>query len=164
MDRTRYPRKDSLSFAKPKLIPVIERLSEKKVSNIRFNGKYFSCTFDGRKLRNLVLILPHYEYVGGWARKKHTIYIDDDMLRSDNKKELISLMIHESVEKYASQKYGLREDTEGHLIADKVEYLWAKSQHINWDAYSLLVDMIRKKENRTTYESKPVETEVRYGK
>ena len=95
---------------------IIERLSSKHATSIRFDGRYISLRYDGKKLR-CKAIKKNVKEIGLWSKKENIIYYD----RNLTGKPLLPILVHEVVEKYVSQKYGLDENTEAHKVATAVE-------------------------------------------
>jgi hypothetical protein len=139
-----------ISYIKKEKLSTVERLRALNATDVSFSPRtsIISFRFDNHMIRNHVMINKHEIYVGNWSRNNNVIKVDDDILRSRDKNVLISLALHESIEKYVSQRYSLRANTEAHIIAETVEYRWATAHHIDWARYDLLADMIRKKEDR----------------
>lgn len=135
-----------LSFVKPEERALVKKLQAKKPSNVKYDGQYFSLDYDGDRIKNRVKIVPHEKWVATWKRNRNEILIDDDMFRTSDSKILNSLMMHESIEKHVAQKYGLRGDTEAHMIAEGVEYNTAKKNGTDWLNYELLADGVGKRE------------------
>jgi len=98
---------------------LIRELSAKRVSYVSFQKGYLSLKFDGKILRNKVRI-KHDVGLGNWSRKRNEIYYDES-LKSPH---ILPILVHEAVEKYAAQKYGLRTQSEAHRIAMAVEKIF----------------------------------------
>ena len=123
---------------------LVKKLMSKRVSNVKFDGEYVSFTFDGRTIRNKVRPRKCLPWVGTWNRKNNTVYFDDDMAK--NKKELLSLAVHESVEAYVGKRYGLRSTAEGHYVAENVERKFAQSSGVHWPTYQWRAEFVHRKE------------------
>lgn len=95
---------------------LIENLSKKHVTLVRFNGKTISLKYDGKRLSNKV-VKRRVRDIGDWSRKKNEVYYDKNL----DAPGVISILIHETVEKHVAQRYGLDVDTEAHKIAQAVE-------------------------------------------
>jgi hypothetical protein len=137
-----------LSIVRPKDRELVKKLQKEKPKNLKYDGQYFSLNYDGDKIRNKVKIVPHEKWVANWKLHQDEIVVDDDMFRTSDKKILNSLMMHESIEKHVAQKYGLRGDTEAHMVAEGVEFNTAKKNGTDWLNYDLLVDGVGKREYR----------------
>jgi len=143
----RFNREDILNFVRPEKRKVVARLAELKPTGISFNDSIFRVLYDGKVLRDKVIIKPHYAWVGGWSRKNPVIYIDDDILASPDHKELLSLLLHEAVERHVATTYDLHEYDEAHIVAESVEFNWAVNHGVSYHDYDILTDLIRKKES-----------------
>lgn len=127
---------------------IVRRLLKERVFNVQVRGRHIKLLFDKKVLQNKVLIKHKYKYVAGWSKKNNEIFIDDDNLEYLKSSQIVSLFVHETVEKYVSQRYDLAEDEEAHLIAELVEYEWAKNNNVDWEIYDAVTDLIRKKDGR----------------
>lgn len=123
---------------------LVRRLIREHAKNVRFRNGIISFDFDGCRIRNRVEIKPSVKWVGTWSRKTNKVLLDDDMY--NDIREVISLALHESVEKYLHQKYGLSTDAEGHYVAEHVEKDFAKRAGINWNDYMWKAEFVHRKE------------------
>lgn len=98
---------------------LIEKLSKKHVTLFKYDGKYVSLKYDGRRLRCMAVKKPVRD-VGDWSRTKNIVYYDRNLPPAG----LLPILLHEVVEKHVTQKYNLDVDTEGHKIAQAVEKEW----------------------------------------
>lgn len=101
--------------------------------------------YDGAFLSNAVRLVTHDKWVGSWDKSKPWIYIDDDV----PPKYWKSLAIHESVEKYLKEKYGLDENAEGHEASEEVErrrFCKESKCPADWDEYSKIVERVHRAE------------------
>jgi 8-oxo-dGTP diphosphatase len=95
---------------------IIERLSKKHATSVKFDGKFISIHYDGQKLRCRA-VKRAVRDVGIWSKKENTVYYDKNL----TDKTFLAILVHEVVEKYTAQTYGLDTDTEAHLVATAVE-------------------------------------------
>lgn len=95
---------------------LIEKLSAKHASYVSFKNGYLSLKFDRRILRNKVKV-KHDPGLGNWSRKHNIIYYDERLKAPD----ILPILVHEAVEKYAAQKYALRTQSEAHRVAMAIE-------------------------------------------
>ena len=98
---------------------LIERLSKKHVTLVRYDGKYISLKYDSKNHRCRA-VRRTVRDVGDWSRKKNIVYYDRNLAEPS----VLAILIHEVVEKHAAQKYGLDVDAEAHKIAQAVEKEW----------------------------------------
>ena len=95
---------------------LVEKLSKLNASNVAFKDNWISLGYDGRHLKNRV-IKRRIKLIGNWSRKNKAVYCDPDLKKED----VLPILVHEVVEKYVTEKYGLNADKESHEIADAVE-------------------------------------------
>jgi hypothetical protein len=133
----------SLSLIPQPQRKIVASLLRKSITNIRFTGKTISFTYDGKKLRNKVKRLRYVPLVADWKPNNPLVTYDDDVSK---KREILLLAIHESVEKYVAQKYGLSKVTAAHYVATFIERKVARKMHINWERYSWDVEFAFRKE------------------
>lgn len=115
-----------------------------KPRNVTLRKGYITLQFDGEILSNRVKILPHVKMVASWNPHGNEIYFDDDMPR----KYFIPLGVHESIEKYLYEKYGIDPLIQGHELADEIEKRWFIPRYgeKEWEAYSREVERVYRKE------------------
>ena len=95
---------------------LVEKLSKLNASNIVFKDNWISLDYDGRHLKDRV-IKRRINLIGNWSRKNNVVYYDPDL----KKEYVVPILVHEVVEKYVTEKYGLNADKESHEVADAVE-------------------------------------------
>jgi hypothetical protein len=95
---------------------LMKYLPKLKVSKVKFFNNKISLVFDGEHLENRV-VKKHITSLGDWSRKKKIVYYDKHL----KKKDVLPILVHEVVEKYITEKYGLKVDCETHKIADAIE-------------------------------------------
>ncbi len=124
---------------------LIKRLKEEKVKNVRVKNGWISFEYDGEKIRNKIIIRKHECYVGSWARTKNKVYVDDSLKDEKDRK---AVALHESVEKFITQKYGFPEDAESHEIATIKEREYLEKIGGNWKIHQIRVGKVWVKEGR----------------
>ncbi|MCX6821808.1 MAG: hypothetical protein NTW30_03445 [Candidatus Aenigmarchaeota archaeon] len=124
---------------------LVRILKREKVKNIQFGKDWVSFEYDGEKIKNKIIIKKHESYVGSWAKTKDKIYIDDDI---KGKIDVKAVALHESIEKFASQKYGLRYDVEAHDLADAKEKEFLERVDGTWIGHQRKVDKVWRKEGK----------------
>ena len=95
---------------------LVEKLSKLNADDVAFKDNWISLDYDGRHLKNKV-IERRISLIGNWSRKHNAVYYDPDLKKGD----VVPILVHEVVEKYVTEKYGLNADKESHEIADAVE-------------------------------------------
>jgi hypothetical protein len=134
----------SMTFIKPDKRALVKRLIKMNALGVNFNGSSISMRFDRSDIKNLVKVKKHLGWVGHWEKHSNTILYDDDLLK--HPKELICVLVHESIEKYVYEKYGLSPDAEGHYVASMIEQKFARTSGVNWNDYNWRVEFIYRKE------------------
>lgn len=142
-----------LSFIPPENRALVEKLSKKRVTNIKFDGKTCTFTYDGHRLKHHVHEVRHLVWVGRWSMhgdwrtSKKTLYYDNQVKIEGTGKELILVLVHEGVERYCQKRYNLSWVVEGHYVASEVEHALAHKLGVNWTEYQWKVEFINRKEN-----------------
>lgn len=95
---------------------LIDQLSHKHVASVKFDGHTISLRYDGKKLVCKV-VKKKVRDIGLWSKRKKTVYYDRHLQMNAT----LPILVHEVVEKYTAQTYGLDTDTEAHKIATAVE-------------------------------------------
>ena len=124
---------------------LVRILKREKIKNIQFGKDWISFEYDGEKIKNKIIIKKHESYVGSWAKTKDRIYIDDDI---KGKIDVKAVALHEAIEKFASQKYGLRYDVEAHDLADAKEKEFLERVDGTWVEHQRKVDKVWRKEGK----------------
>ena len=133
---------------------LVKALSSKRVSNVTYKNGYIALKFDGRKLRNKALVKHDYG-IADWSRKRKEVHYDEKL----KEKDVLPILVHETVEKYVTEKYRLAVKMESHKIAQGVERRFisekcTKKQKKNckhsgrcWRLHEQRIDRLWKKEN-----------------
>lgn len=107
---------------------LVKKLSKLKVGRVAFKDNWISLIFDGHRLKNKA-IKRRTSSIGNWSRKRKAVYYKPDLKKED----IIPILVHETVEKYVTEKYGLDVDKESHKVADFVEKSFIASR--SWRAH-----------------------------
>lgn len=143
----------SLSFIHPDKKKLVKKLITMNALNVKYDGKNLSLRYDRHDIKNRVVMKKHLGWVGHWSRGTNTIYYDNDLVK--HPKELLCVLVHESIEKYVHDHYGLSDDAEGHFVATMIEQKFARQIGVNWNDYNWRVEFIYRKEMK--HNKKPVE-------
>jgi len=138
-----------------KVVPV----QDKNVSVLTYSPNRITVTFDGEVLSNRVKIVPHEAWVGSYSKNSSEVYVDDDVPQRFRR----SMAIHETVEKYLKERYGLSDLYEGHEYADEIERRWHLKNlgSMSWENYSAVVERVHRKEVEHALENgKPIRERV----
>lgn len=114
---------------------LVARLLGEPVKNIEFDNNFISFEFDGRKIKDRI-VLKREPHVGEWAKNKDKVFIDEGLRR---KTSIEAISLHEAIEKHLHERYGLRTQKEAHQIAEKKERAFLKSKGGNWRSHQLTV-------------------------
>lgn len=120
---------------------LIDRLSRRHVTFVKYDGKFVSLKYDSRHLRCLALRRAVRD-VGDWSRKKNIVYYDRNLADPG----VLPILIHEVVEKYVAQRYSMDVDSEAHKIAQAVEKEWLADK--KWIVQAKIVSRAWVKANR----------------
>ena len=113
-------------------------LSKIPVSHVRFSGSRVSLTYFGHRISDYINI-KHEDHVGEWSRKRREIFIDKNITAKDREKSFKAICVHEVIEKFLTEKFGLHVDKEAHLVASQKEKEYLKSIGGNWRSHELIV-------------------------
>jgi hypothetical protein len=116
----------------------VEILSKFPVREVKFFGNKVSLSFLGHRISDHAVI-KREEHVAEWSRRRKEIFIDKKINIQDRRKSFKALCVHELIEKFLVEKFGLKVDTEAHMIATKKEKEYLKSIGGNWRSHELIV-------------------------
>jgi hypothetical protein len=108
------------------------------VTNVKFTKNKISFDFFNERISDTISVKkqPH---VGEWSRRTNKIVIDKNFHNQKRIKEFKSLCIHEAVERFLVEKFGLNTDNEAHIVAKKKEKEYLESIGGNWRSHQLRV-------------------------
>jgi len=106
--------------------------------DVKFNGNRVSLTFFSHRLSDRVVI-KRENHVAEWSRKRKEVFIDKGITNKDRGKSLKALCVHEVIEKFLNERFGLRTETEAHTVATKKEKEYLESLGGNWRSHELIV-------------------------
>ena len=118
---------------------LIRSLLKEKVKKVKIKKGWISFEFDGEKISNRIIMRKHEGYVGSWAKTKDKVYVDDDL---KGKGDIHALALHESIEKFVTQKYGFPEDAESHEIATQKEKEFLEKMSGDWKKHQRKVEKV----------------------
>jgi hypothetical protein len=124
---------------------LVRILKREKVKNIQFGKDWVSLEYDDERIKYKVVIKKHERFVGSWAKTKDKIYIDDDL---KGKVDVKAVALHEAVEKFVAQKYGLSDDFEAHDIANAKEREYLERIDGTWMEHQIKVNKVWRKEGK----------------
>jgi hypothetical protein len=116
----------------------VKILLKAPIKEVKFSGKKVSLTFFGHRISDKIIIKKE-RHVAEWSRKRKEVFIDKKITAEDRKKSLKALCVHELIEKFLVEKFGLMLDAEAHVVATKKEKEYLKSIGGNWRSHELIV-------------------------
>jgi len=123
---------------------LIKSLLREKVKNVKIKKDWISLEYDEEKIKNKIVTKKHEVHVGSWAKTRGKVYVDDD-LKGKNRD---SVALHEAIEKFVAEKYGLDEDTDAHKIAEEKEEEYFKKIGGNWRSHQMKVTKVWMREGK----------------
>jgi len=105
---------------------------------VRISNDKVSLQFFGNRISDKVVI-KREDHVADWSRRRKEIFIDKKITEEDREKSFKALCVHEVVEKFLVEKFGLNLDTEAHAVATQKEKEYLRSIHGNWRSHELIV-------------------------
>ncbi|MBI2547317.1 MAG: hypothetical protein HYW23_02615 [Candidatus Aenigmarchaeota archaeon] len=108
------------------------------IRNARVFDSRVSLQFFGHKISDKV-VMKKEDHVAEWSRRRKEVFIDNKIGERDRKKSFKALCVHEVIEKFLAEKFGLRLDTEAHVVATQKEKEYLESIGGNWRSHELIV-------------------------
>lgn len=117
----------------------VRMLVRAPVKSVRFSkgGRRVSLAFLGERVACDVLVKREV-YVGHW-RRKSGIDIDKEMFSKKRMRSFKALCVHEAIEKFLVERYGLKLDEEAHAVATAKEKQYLKRIGGNWKSHQMTV-------------------------
>jgi len=125
---------------------LVKSLIREPIRNVRVEKDWITFNYDGTTIRNKIVFKKHEPFVGNWSKKKNEVYIDDDLA---GKLDIRALALHEAVEKFVCQKYGLSDNKEGHQVATAKERMFLERIDGKWDKHEKKVEKVWNKEAKS---------------
>lgn len=113
-------------------------LLKSPVTGISFSGNNISLNFFGHHIKDKI-VRKLEDHVAEWSRRRKEIFIDKKITPDHLRKSFKALCIHEVIEKYLVEKFGLKLDTEAHVVATQKEKEYLKGLGGNWRSHELIV-------------------------
>jgi len=113
----------------------VEILSKFPVREVKFSGNNASLSFLGHRISGHA-VTKREEHVADWSRKRKEVFIDKKINIQDRRKSFKALCVHELIEKFLVEKFGLKIDTEAHVVAAKKEKEYLKVLEATGEATS----------------------------
>lgn len=116
----------------------VKILLKAPITQVQFSGRKISLTFFGHRISDKVMV-KREDHVADWSRRRKEIFIDKKISEKDREKSFKVLCIHEVIEKFLVEKFGLKLDTEAHIVATQKEKEYLKKLDGNWKSHELIV-------------------------
>ena len=116
----------------------VKILLKSPVTNIKFSKNRVSLSFFDHKISDKITV-KREDHVAEWSRKRREIFIDRDFGEGEKEKSFRALCIHELIERFLFEKFGLNIDKEAHVVATQKEKEYIESVKGNWRSHELKV-------------------------
>lgn len=116
----------------------MRKLLNAPVSNVRFTKNKVSLDYSGHRVSDAILVRQE-SHVGDWSRRRKRVFVDKRILGKDREKSFRALCVHEAIEKFVAEKFGLKVDSEAHAVATRKEQEYLKKIGGNWRSHELIV-------------------------
>ena len=116
----------------------IKLLLKFPVRDVKFSGNKVSLTFFGHRISDKI-VTQREDHVAEWSRRRKEIFIDKKITDEHRKKSFKALCVHEVIEKFLTEHFGFRADTESHIVATRKEKEYLKHLRGNWKSHELIV-------------------------
>ncbi|MBU1939146.1 MAG: hypothetical protein ABH854_00275 [Candidatus Diapherotrites archaeon] len=117
---------------------LVNKLLKMPVKCIRFFGGKISFDFFGHKIGDKIVIKKE-DHVAEWSRRHREVFIDRKFGKREMGRSFKALALHEAVEKFLVEKYGLKLDEEAHVVATRKEKELLEKLGGNWRSHELTV-------------------------
>lgn len=108
------------------------------VTNIKFSKGKISLNFFDQRISDKI-VLKREDHVAEWSRRRREIFIDKNFGEKEKEKSFRALCIHELIERFLNEKYGLNVDKEAHIVATQKEKEYLEGVKGNWKSHELKV-------------------------
>ena len=126
---------------------ILAQLEDEPVKNVKFKKNWISLNYDGNNIKNQIIVEKHQEFVGRWDVDINIVYVDDDLKGLD----MEAIALHETIEKYISQKYDFDPYKESHDIATMKEREYIEKKKGKWKSHQIKVGKIWKNESKKSH-------------
>ena len=122
----------------PEKRKLLRKLLDAPVSNVHFSKNRVSLDFMECFVSDSIVV-KREKHVAEWSRRRKNVFIDREILGKDREKSFRALCVHEAVEKFLCEKFGLDTDDEAHVVATRKEKEYLKKIGGNWRSHELMV-------------------------
>jgi len=116
----------------------VKLLLKYPASDIKFSKDRISLNFFNRRISDKITV-KREDHVAEWSRKRKEIFIDRNFGEREREKSFRALCIHELIERFLVEKFGLKLDEEAHVVATHKEKEYLESVKGNWRSHELKV-------------------------
>lgn len=116
----------------------VKLLMKYPITDIKFSKGRISLSFFGNRISDKIII-KREDHVAEWSRKRKEIFIDKNFGEKEKEKSFRALCIHELIERFLYEKFGLNVDEEAHVVATQKEKEYLESVKGNWKSHELKV-------------------------
>lgn len=117
---------------------LIRMLLHAPVSQVRFRGDKVFLNFAGHRISDDIVV-KRERHVADWSRRRKEVFIDRNISGRDREKSFRALCVHEAVEKFLAEKFGLIVDREADAVARRKEREYLEKNGGNWRSHELIV-------------------------
>jgi hypothetical protein len=117
---------------------LMKTLAAAPVTGVHFTKRKITLNYMGKRITDEIII-DRERHVAEWSRRRKQIILDRNLSGFDRETSFRALCVHEVVEKFVAEKYGLHVDTEAHFVAAKKEEEYVKAHGGNWRSHELIV-------------------------
>jgi hypothetical protein len=108
------------------------------VTNIKFSKWRVSLNFFGHRISDKITV-KRENHVAEWSRKRREVFIDKNFGEREKEKSFRALCIHELIERFLVEEFGLKLNEEAHVVATQKEKEYLESVKGNWRSHELKV-------------------------
>lgn len=121
----------------------VKILLKTPLKHVKFSNRNrrISLDFFGEKFSYRIVVKRERD-IADWSRRRKEIYIDKQIAEKDrffHTDSFKALCVHEAVEKFLVEKFGLKVDEEAHVVATKKERQFLKKIGGSWRSHQMLV-------------------------
>jgi hypothetical protein len=120
-------------------VAFVKVLLKSPVKDVSFSkgDKKISLAFSGERASYRILV-EREVYVGDWSKRRGELHIDKGVI-SKGSRSFKALCVHEAVEKFLVERYGLRLDEEAHVVATAKERQYLRRIGGSWKSHQMIV-------------------------
>lgn len=117
---------------------LLQKLVKAPVSRVRFTKTKIFLNFMGHRISDSIVV-KRERHVAEWSRRRKQVFIDRNLNGTDREKSFRALCVHEAVEKFVAETFGLTVDNEAHVVATAKEKQFLETHGGNWRSHEMMV-------------------------